>query len=45
MAAAHALTSVMPPVPAVMNALESVLSPAVLGGGEVVGGFESRLVL
>jgi L-asparaginase II len=45
MAAAHALTSVMPPVPAVMNALESVLRPAVLGGGEVVGGFESRVVL
>lgn len=45
LAAAHALTSVTPSVPAVLTALESVLSPPVLGGGEVVGGFESGLVL
>lgn len=45
MAAAHALSSLMPPVAAISSALEPVLSPAVLGGGEVVGGFESRLVL
>ena len=45
MAAAHALASVMPPVPAVSNALEPVLSPPVLGGGEPVGRFESRLGL
>lgn len=45
MAAAHALASVMPPVPAVSNALKLVMSPQVLGGGEAVGSFESRLVL
>ncbi|MGF1618199.1 MAG: asparaginase [Acidimicrobiia bacterium] len=45
MAAAHALASVMPPVPALVAALEPVMSPPVLGGGEPVGSFESRLVL
>ncbi len=45
MAVAHALASVMLPVPAVLAALEPVLSPPVLGGGEPVGMFESRLVL
>jgi L-asparaginase II len=45
MAAAHALVSVMPPVPAVLAVLEPVMSPPVLGGGERVGCFESRLVL
>lgn len=44
LAAAHALASVMPPVPAVATALEPVMSPLVLGGGEPVGSFESRLV-
>ncbi len=45
MAAAHALASVMAPVPAVSSALEPVMRPPVLGGGEPVGSFESRLVL
>jgi L-asparaginase II len=45
MAAAHALATVMPPVPAASNALKPVMSPPVLGGGEPVGSFESRLVL
>lgn len=45
MAAAHALGSLMPTVAAMSTALETVLNPEVLGGGEVVGGFESRLVL
>lgn len=45
MAAAHVLASVMPPAAAVLAALEPVMSPPVLGGGDPVGGFDSRLVL
>ncbi len=45
MAAAHALASVMPTAPAALTALESVMSPGVLGGDESVGSLESRLVL
>jgi L-asparaginase II len=45
MTAAYALVARMPFVPAVSAALEAVMSPPVLGGGEPVGSFESRLVL
>ncbi|MEX1249413.1 MAG: asparaginase [Acidimicrobiia bacterium] len=45
MAAAHALDAVSPMVPAALTALESVMTPPVLGRGEVVGHFESRLEL